>query len=111
MTFSGKLAGYPVCVAADNSQASHCFISEQWVQRAGVHVTPLAGQVTLASSGDVAHVIGMCSLRMQIGSLHDVVECFALKMSTRHDLILGDAYLKARQAVLCYATSMMIVHQ
>jgi len=38
-----------------------------------------------------------------------VVECYVLNLATRHDLILGDAYLNARQAVLCYATAKMSV--
>lgn len=107
MSFAGKLAGLSAKIAAD-SQASHNFVSEQWVDRAGVHVIPQAGQATLAS-GETARVLGVCSLRMQIGALHDVVECLVLKMASHHDLILGEAYLQSRHALLCYATATMTV--
>jgi hypothetical protein len=103
MTFDGKLAGVGAKIAAD-SQASHNFVSDIWVNRAGVHVLPQASQVTLAS-GETAQILGNCSLRMQIGPLHDVVECYVLKMASHHDLIIGEAYLKSRQATLNYAAA------
>ena len=105
MTFEGKLAGFPARIAAD-SQASHNFVSDQWVQRAGVHVKPLANQVTLAS-GEAAHIIRLCTLRLQMEPLHDAIDCFVMRMASQHDVILGESYLKSRRAVLSYANNTM----
>ncbi len=101
MTLNGKVAGSSASIAVD-SQASHNFLSEQWIQRTGVHVTPLAGEVTMAS-GEATQIVGTCSVRMVIGPWHDVVECFVIKMASRHDMLLGEAYLKTRNAVLSYS--------
>ncbi len=102
MSFHGKVAGYQAVIAAD-TQASHNFVSEQWVRRAGVHVTPITGTVTLAT-GKAAQIVGSCSVRLVIGPWHDVVDCFVMNMASHHDLILGDSYYGFNLAMLCLVT-------
>lgn len=47
MVFDGRVAGYAAQVAVD-SQASHCFFDQRWVQRAGISVVPASHSVLLA---------------------------------------------------------------
>lgn len=99
MTFRGTAAGYPVTVAAD-SQASHSFVDQKWVQNSGAHMIPFADTVELAD-GTSVKIIGQCTFRLHIGPLHDVIRSYVLScLSPHHDVILGDDYLLDRKAVL-----------
>lgn len=88
MHFAGTLAGYPARISAD-SQASHNYVTQGWATLAGVHVSPFADTVELGDGSAVAQIVGRCSLRMHVGSLHDRVEFLVLaSMGVYHDAIL-----------------------
>jgi len=111
MCFDGSLAGYPARIAAD-SQASHTFFDQGWVNRAGLAVTPASMKVLLADGKTEVKVVGSCTARMQVGALHDRVTRLVLQsLNQCHDVILGDDYLAAWKCVLNYGTRSMSVRK
>jgi hypothetical protein len=100
MTFDGQVAHFPARIAAD-SQASHNFISTDFVRRANLHMQPTSGEVRMGNSM-VERVVGICSVRFRVGALQDQAMFYAIKMHSAHDLVLGESYLASRKAVLDY---------
>ena len=112
MTFRGQVAGFPCRIAAD-SQASQPFVSRTLAQQAGLHNMPGASGTDGVTLGTGAHakIHGTCSLKFRIGPLVDSVQCYVIDMAPEYDLILGDKYLQAREAVLSYKAHQFVVHK
>jgi len=110
MSFQGTAAGYPVMIGAD-SQASHIFISQDVVDRARAHMTPMRDMtVELADGMSHADVIGICSFKLHMGPLHETVRAYVMKkLASHHDVILGDDWLTAHKTVLDYERTAMTV--
>ena len=108
MTFAGSAAGYPALISAD-SQASHVFVSPEWIKRANVHVTPIADSVELGD-GRSAKIVGTCSLRVSMGPFIDRVNASVLQsFAQHHDIILGDDFLKKYKVNLDFEQAVMKV--
>lgn len=106
MTFAGSAAGYPALISAD-SQASHVFVSPEWIKRANVHVTPIADSVELGD-GRSAKIVGTCSLRVSMGPFVDRVNASVLQsFAHHHDIILGDDFLKKYKVHLNFEQEVM----
>ena len=109
MSFNGLVANTPAVISAD-SQASHNFISTDFVRRVGLHMTPTSGEVRMGNSV-VERVVGVCSVKFRVGALHDQAAFYVLQMHSAHDLVLGETYLKSRKAVLDYANNSFCVRK
>ena len=109
MTFAGAAAGYPALISAD-SQASHVFVSPEWIKRANVHVTPVANDSVELGDGRSAKIIGTCSLRVSMGPFMDRVNASVLQsFAQHHDIILGDDFLKKYKVNLDFEHAVMKV--
>ena len=92
MMFHGMIAvnhgKIPVRTLADTG-ASHCYISQSFVEKAGIPVRPLSNWLKLAN-GSNAVSNGTCTLSLDIQSYCGPIECFVLPLSEQFDLIIGD---------------------
>ena len=110
MVFRGQIAGYPGRIAID-SQASHSFISHQRVRQMGLHTVPGAQVEVTLGTGSHARVYGSCSVKFRVGPLVDSTVCYVIDMAPEFDLILGDKYLRARDAILSYKVPQCVIHK
>jgi hypothetical protein len=110
MLFKGQVSGQPGRIALD-TQATHCFISRIFVQQLGLHTSPGAQVDVTLGTGSHARVYGSCSVKFRIGPLIDSTHCYVIDLAPEFDLILGDKYLRARDAVINYKVPQCIVHK
>lgn len=92
MMFHGMIAvnhgKIPVRALADTG-ASHCYVSQSFVEKAGIPVRPLSNWLKLAN-GSNAVSNGTCTLSLDIQTYCGPIECFILPLSDQFDLIIGD---------------------
>lgn len=98
MLLTGWVQNAPANVAFD-SMASHCFVRSEWAQQNGIEIKPTAETVSLAD-GSPVQIAGLCSVRVDMGAYSGRVQAMAIPLADCFDLILGDDWLTAHDAVL-----------
>lgn len=88
-----------------DSGATDCFVNTKWLKLAGYDLSqlkPCVKTVHLADSSEVK-VEGMMTLPIKLGQFRDNVKVMALDIGS-YDLILGDNWLRATNAVMDYGS-------
>ncbi len=88
------LARAPVHALADTG-ATHVFVSEDFVKRTGLHVSPATHVRVTRADGPSSAIVGECSAKLSLGRFAaNVTPLVLTSMSPGVDLILGDAFFK-----------------
>ena len=91
-----------------DSGASHEFLGVDFVHKNGLAVTPLARTVALANGSQVL-TKGTCTARLNMDKFIDVVTFYVLKLDAEYDAILGEGWLRSRNAVLDFQKGTLTV--
>jgi hypothetical protein len=101
MKLEATVAGRPATAALD-SMASHCFVNASWARAAGVQIAPTTDEVALAT-GAATPIDGTCEVPMKMGAWQGRLKAYVMPLASCHDVLLGDDWLRAQQATLCFA--------
>ena len=107
LIFKSELAGKKSRTHVDTG-ATHSFVAAHFVERAGLAVTPAARTVALAD-GQTVQVKGICRSRLRIGNITDVHMFYVLDLDSAYDVLLGQDWLRKKEAVLDFGHRSMTV--
>jgi hypothetical protein len=109
MTFTGTANQANVAVTLD-SAASEQFVSQSWLQRAGVAYTQNTGVTVALADGHTTPALGTVTLKLRVGGLREKVQCNVLDMPG-FDIILGDSWLKAHRVHMDFGTKSAYIYK
>jgi len=96
----GTVSHVPANISFD-SGASECYVSQAFVERAGLAVKPSSERVTLAD-GSEATALGVSLVHLRLQAFHARMKCFVMKLAPPFDVIIGEPWLREHRAVLDY---------
>lgn len=100
MSFTALLAGSPSRTLLDTG-ATHNFLDDGIRRRLGLRLIPADFPLVTFADKSTAPILGKCTFRLKLGSLHTEVTALVLdNMSHAHDLILGKPFLNRHKALL-----------
>lgn len=105
--YTGKVSGAAARIDID-SGATDEFMSERFARKNGLAVQPASRTVALAD-GNTVKIVGLCRARVRIGTLTDVITFYVLHLNSVYDILLGEKWLKKRQAILNFQDNSMTV--
>ncbi len=102
MSFPGVVPDQPAGVVAD-SAATHAFIDRAFVVKHDLREYAATESVSVAGQKSVP-VSGFVQERIKCQALSEVIHMYVVKMpSPSLHVVLGQSWLKSRNAVVCYA--------
>jgi len=107
LLFDSQISGSAGRIKVDTG-ASHNFLRANFVQAAGIAITPSTHNIELAD-GTLVQAVGTCKARVRIGRSNDILSFYVLNLSAEYDALLGEAWLKQRGATLDFATGCLIL--
>ena len=111
LLFPARIAAQPGTLLMDTGAGAN-FVSEQFCQRVGVR-TVFAGKstpVTLADGSEIT-TDRQCLVSFTLNDISFQAQCHVVPLPATIQLILGNAWLRAHQAVINYQTSKATLHR
>ena len=110
MSFPGVVSDQPACVVAD-SAATHAFIDLAFVLKHGLREYAACGSVSVAGQKSVP-VSSFVRERVKCQALSEVIKMYVVDMpSPNLHVVLGQSWLKSRNAVISYADKCVMFWQ
>lgn len=109
MTFQGRVRKWQARILVD-SGASRCFIHSKFAQAVGLTCRTAQRSVILADGSKVP-AKAECDVPVRIDGHRCIVTAYVIDLATEFDLILGDTWLSAHDAVLSYRHRLCHVRQ
>ncbi len=110
MSFPGVVSDQPACVVAD-SAATHAFNDRAFVSKHGLREYAASGSVSVAGQKSVP-VSSFVRERVKCQALSEVIKMYVVDMpSPNLHVVLGQSWLKSRNAVISYADKRVMFWQ
>ena len=90
----------PVRTLVDTG-ASHCYVSQAYVEQAGIPVRPSPNWLKLADNTQAVSN-GTCTSALDLQTYSGPIKCFVLPLSDQFDLILGDDWCNETGCEISY---------
>jgi hypothetical protein len=102
MEVKGRFAGASCNVLFDSGSREHSFISEAFVRREGVPISPHTDVHVVAYDGRVNPAVGTVKAKLSLPGLNEMTKLIVVTMDADLDIILGSDWLTAHKAKLDY---------
>jgi len=110
MAFNGKVNEAVARIDVD-SFAGGPIVDVQFLRRSGTAVPRADGHTVQLADKTVLPTRGTVRVLVQLGSYRARVTCTIVDLNGAHDLILGDAWLRATRAILDYGAGTLVVYK
>lgn len=102
-----SIAGRPARATLDCG-ASHCFLRSGYAAEHGIEVQPDDATIALAD-GSTARTRGRCYVRVQLGTMVAVVNCYVVDLAVQYDLLLGmDFMIQRGVTISCNSENVLV---